>query len=69
MAEDDLEYPDARIEVSVVCENHSLESGVRQLNPILKQILEARKAAGIKPDRPVSKPNPHFGKLRFSQRG
>lgn len=67
MKEVTLEYPDAIIEVSVVCENHELKSGVEQLNPILQEILKARQAGGRKPK---AKPkNPHFGRLTFSQRG
>jgi hypothetical protein len=63
--EESLEYPDARIEVAVVCENHELLSGVTQLNPLLKQILEARSKSGQTVElRPQ---NPHFGRLRFSQ--
>ena len=65
--EDTLEYPDARIEVSVVCENHELESGVKQLNPILREILNARMTHGQTPKRPARPKNPHFGRLRFSQ--
>ena len=61
----DLEFPDARIEIAVVCENHELESGMKQLNPLVKQILQARQQTGaIKPHMP----NSHFGRLTFSQK-
>jgi len=66
MKDGTLEFPDARIEISVVCENHELASGVKQLNPLLQAILKSRAAAGLKP-KPKPK-NPHFGRLTFSQR-
>jgi hypothetical protein len=59
--------PDARIQLSVVCENHEAERGMKVLNPMLREVLKARSAAGLAsamPDRPK---NPHFGRLSFSQ--
>lgn len=65
--EKDLEYPDARIDIAVTCENHELESGVKQLNPLLKQILEARQKASPHL-KPKGGKNSHFGRLTFSAR-
>ena len=66
------DFPDARIEIAVVCENHELQSGYEQLNPLLQQIVAARQAAAklTKTKLARAKPkNPHFGRLTFSQRG
>jgi len=67
------EFPDARIEIAVVCENHELQSGYDQLNPLLQQIVVARAAAAKLSKTKLAKPkgpkNPHFGRLTFSQRG
>ena len=67
--EDALEYPDARITLSVKCENGDLESGLQQLHPILRAVVVARMAAlGIvEPEEPPVYTNPHFGRLTFSQ--
>lgn len=64
-----LEFPDARITMSVKCENGELESGVRQLNPILQEVVRSRaKALGRKPEEmQAQRGNPHFGRLTFSQ--
>jgi hypothetical protein len=68
-----LEYPDARMTLSVKCENGELESGVKQLNPLLQGMIRARAAAleelGETADRqkPVGGANSHFGRLTFSQ--
>lgn len=67
--EDALQYPDARITLSVKCENGDLDSGVQQLHPILRAVVEARMAArgSAEPELPPEHPNPHFGRLTFSQ--
>ncbi len=64
-----LEFPDARITMSVKCENGELESGIRQLNPIRQEVVRARaKALGKKPEEMRAREgNPHFGRLTFSQ--
>jgi hypothetical protein len=64
VSEDVTAYPDARIEVSVSTKNHDLESGIKQLNPVLQEILQARSATTKKPG---AKPRSPFGRLRFSQ--
>lgn len=67
MKDDNVVEPDARIQLSVVCENHEAERGMKVLNPMLQEVLKARSAAGLStaaPDRPK---NPHFGRLTFSQ--
>jgi hypothetical protein len=66
MSKDSHEYPDAIINVSVVCENHDIQSGLKQLNPILQEIVKARAASGVAPMARTK--NPHFGRLTFSQR-
>jgi hypothetical protein len=64
-----LEYPDARLTLSVKCENGELESGLRQLNPMVKEMARARAAAlGDSAPRAMDRTgNPHFGRLTFSQ--
>jgi hypothetical protein len=57
-------FPDARIVISVATKNHNLTTGVRQLNPILKGILEGRGGGLIPPGDKVSE---NFGRLTFSQ--
>jgi hypothetical protein len=59
-----LEYPDARLTVSVKCENGELESGIRQLNPLFQEMVRARSATlgDTAPEaRPKDPKNPHFG--------
>jgi hypothetical protein len=60
-------YPDGRIKLTVATEDHNLESGIKQLNPILKDILEATDAPfpWTKGDWVKEK----FGRLTFSQTG
>jgi hypothetical protein len=62
----DRPYPDGRITLTVDTGDHNLESGIKQLNPILRDILEAR-------DAPLPWKNPDwvgkFGRLTFSQSG
>lgn len=58
-------YPDARVELTVATKDHNLESGIEQLNPILKQILNARDSPLVNPDWISEK----FGRLTFSQTG
>jgi hypothetical protein len=55
-------YPDARLTLTVATENHDLESGVKQLNPILREILDSRGGPLTDPDLGVAK----FGRLTFS---
>ena len=63
-----LEYPDARLTLAVKCEDGDLESGVRQLNPLLQEMVRARAAAlGEEAQGMVARGNPHFGRLTFSQ--
>jgi hypothetical protein len=62
----DRPYPDGRITLTVDTGDHNLEEGLKQLNPILRDILEAR-------DAPMPWKNPDwvgkFGRLTFSQSG
>ena len=64
-----LEYPDARLTLSVKCENGELESGIRQLNPLLQEMVRARSAAlgDAAPKAMARGANSHFGRLTFSQ--
>lgn len=66
-----LEYPDARLTLSVKCENGELESGIGQLNPLLQEIARARAAtlgdAASEATNRVINRNSHFGRLTFSQ--
>jgi hypothetical protein len=64
------EYPDGRVKLSVVLDEHDLESGVKQLRPILQDILTSMDAPwpwnhpgweGVAEDK--------FGRLTFSQHG
>jgi hypothetical protein len=62
--------PDARLTVSVKCENGEPDSGIRQLNPLLQEMVRARSAAlgDAAPEaRPKDPKDPHFGRLTFSQ--
>jgi len=56
---------DARLVLTVATKDHDLDSGVQQLNPILRQILEARDAPWKDPDWTRA----NFGRLTFSQTG
>ncbi|HET6467448.1 MAG TPA: hypothetical protein VFG43_03625 [Geminicoccaceae bacterium] len=58
--------PDARIEISVVCDQHDPAEGMKKLNPMLQEIMNARKASGQAMPSP-QRGNPHFGRLSFSQ--
>jgi hypothetical protein len=64
----DESYPDGRIKLTVDTGEHDLEAGIKQLNPILRDILDAR-------DAPMPWKNPawsdvaNFGRLTFSQVG
>jgi hypothetical protein len=64
-----LEYPDARLTVSVKCENGELDSGISQLNPLVQEMVRGRSAALGEADpqaRPVDPKYPYFGRLTFS---
>lgn len=65
MAEQPMQR-DARLTLTVGLEDHDLESGFKQLNPILRQILESRDAPQLNPDWLMSG---KFGRLTFSQSG
>jgi hypothetical protein len=70
MTQGPLEYPDARLTLSVKCENGELESGIRQLNPLLQEMVRARADAlgdAAPKATDVKGKNPHFGRLTFSQ--
>jgi hypothetical protein len=57
------QLPDARIVVTVATQEHDLQSGVEQLNPILQEILAARTASlSVQPWGRNT-----FGRLTFSQ--
>jgi hypothetical protein len=62
----DRPYPDGRITLTVDTGDHDLAAGIKQLNPILAQILEAK-------DAPMPWKDPEwvgkFGRLSFSQSG
>jgi hypothetical protein len=59
-------YPDARIVVAVETKDHNLQTGIKQLNPILKGILEGLTSPPRTPGDLVSE---KFGRLTFSQTG
>jgi hypothetical protein len=56
-------YPDARIVVSTDTKGQGLEAGVKDLNPILQEILASAKSEHKRPKMDSTK----FGRLTFSQ--
>jgi hypothetical protein len=64
--DDATSYPDARIVVSTDTKGQGLEAGIKDLNPILQQIMKSVKS-GQGPSNQMA--STKFGRLTFSEHG